>query len=199
MKESFTKKYSSPYFATAMEIEIRNATAKDAEQLAALGRKSFYEKWKNTTSAENMQRYLAETFHPEKIAEEIADPSVVYLIAEENGIAIGYSKLLHTHPDIEESEPEVNFTEENPLEISRIYVSPELIGKSIGAKLMERIFEIAAEEKCDLIWLGVWENNPATRFYQRHGFVKAGTHKFILGEQVDTDWVMIKGITPMKK
>src|SRR5216110_1249340 len=107
MKESFTKKYSSPYFATAMKIEIRNATVKDAEQLAALGRKSFYEKWKGTTSADNMQRYLEETFLPEKIAEEIADPSVIYLLAEENGTAVGYSKLLHTHPDIEVAEDDV--------------------------------------------------------------------------------------------
>jgi ribosomal protein S18 acetylase RimI-like enzyme len=182
-----------------MQITIRRAIIDDAEALVALGKKTFFEKWKDTTSSENMRNYLAETFSEEKLREEISDPSVIYLLAEENSVALAYAKLLHTHPDIEVAEPDVNFTHENPLEVSRIYVAPELIGKNIGARLMEKIFEIAQEEKCDLIWLGVWENNPATRFYQRHGFVKAGTHKFILGDQVDTDWVMIKEITPMRR
>ena len=173
---------------------IRRATKEDAAVLCALGKKTFFEKWKDTTSPQNMERYLSDTFTIEKIEEEILDPSVIYLIAEEEGNLLGYAKLLHTNPDIEFAESDVTFTQNNPLEVSRIYVAPELIGKSIGAKLMERVFEIAQEEKCDLIWLGVWENNPATRFYMRHGFVKAGTHKFILGEQVDTDWVMIKRV-----
>jgi len=177
-----------------MEITVRRATIEDAEVLVALGEKTFFEKWKDTTSSENMKNYLAQTFTEEKLKVEISDPSVIYLIAEENSVALGYAKLLHTHPDIEEAKPEVRFTEENPLEVSRIYVMPELIGKNIGGKLMERIFEIARDEKCDLIWLGVWEHNPATRFYARHGFVKAGTHKFLLGDQVDTDMVMIKRV-----
>ena len=173
-------------------ITIRKATTDDAVPLSSLGRKAFYEKWKDTTPADNMEVYLAQTFTPEILKEEIVDESVIYLLAEENSNVLGYAKLLFTHPDIEVPEPGVTFTYNNPLELSRLYVAPELIGKSIGAKLMERIFEIAAEEKIDLIWLGVWENNPATRFYARHGFIKAGTHKFVLGTQVDTDWVMIK-------
>jgi len=175
-----------------MSIIIRKATIHDGAVLTALGRKTFFEKWKETTPARNMERYLNETFTQEILEEEISDPSVIYLVAEEGGNIIGYCKLLHTLPDIEIWETNVSFTQNNPLEISRLYVAPELIGQSIGAKLMDQVFEIARQEKCDLIWLGVWENNPATRFYQRHGFVKAGTHKFILGDQVDTDWVMIK-------
>lgn len=175
-----------------MQITIRRAITDDAELLVALGKKTFFEKWKDTTPAENMNHYLAETFTTEKLSEEIADASVIYLIAADNGNAVGYTKLIHTQPDIEVPEPGVNFTHQNPIEVSRIYIAPELIGKNIGARLMEKIFEIAEEENCDLIWLGVWENNPAVRFYQRHGFIKAGTHKFHLGTQVDTDWVMVK-------
>lgn len=177
-----------------MEIKIRKATTEDAAILTSLGRKTFFEKWKGTTSAENMNHYLEETFNTEKITGEISDPSVLYLIAAKDGNSVGYAKLIHTHPDIEVAEPGVDFMQQNPIEISRIYILPELIGQSIGARLMEKVFEIAREENCDLVWLGVWENNPAVRFYQRHGFLKAGTHKFHLGDQVDTDWVMIKSV-----
>jgi len=178
-----------------MQITIRKATSDDAEELVAIGKKTFFEKWKDTTPAENMKHYLEETFTTEKLIEEISDASVIYLIAADNGNAVGYAKLMHTHPDIEVAEPGVNFMHQNPIEVSRIYISPELIGKNIGARLMEEIFEIAKGENCDLIWLGVWENNPAVRFYLRHGFVKAGTHPFYLGDQVDTDWVMVKTLT----
>jgi len=177
-----------------MEITIRRATIQDAAVLTLLGSRTFFEKWKDTTPPENMQRYLSATFTEEKIRDEIDDPSTIYLLAEENHAAVGYAKLLHTFPDVEIAESGIGYSCKNPLEVSRIYVSPELIGKSIGVKLMEKIFEIARDENCDLIWLGVWEHNPATRFYQRHGFVKAGSHKFILGDQVDTDWVMIKRV-----
>lgn len=177
-----------------LALHIRQATPGDASVLATIGRKTFYEKWKNTTSAENMQQYLNEAYNDKKVRDEIADSSIIYLLAEEGKDAVGFAKMMHTHPDIEVPEPDVSFTQENPLEISRIYVMPELIGKSIGAALMENIFAIAEKEHCDLIWLGVWEHNPAVKFYLRHGFVKAGTHKFILGDQVDTDWVMVKQI-----
>ncbi len=175
-----------------MEIDIRPGGEKDAGVLAALGSRTFYEKWKETTSAENMQRFLAEAYSENKIREELLDPSTIYLVAEENQIAVGFVKLLFTFPDIEVQETSVNTDCVKPLEISRLYVSPELIGKSIGSFLMDAILEVAREQHCDLIWLGVWEQNPAVRFYLRHNFIKAGTHKFILGDQVDTDQVMIR-------
>jgi len=174
-----------------MQITIRRAITNDAELLVALGKKTFFEKWKDTTPAENMNHYLAETFTTEKLSEEIADASVIYLIAADNGNAVGYAKLMHTQPDIEVAEPGVNFTHQNPIEVSRIYVSPELIGKNIGARLMEKVFEIAKEENCDLIWLGVWEKNErAIAFYSKWGFEKYGEHLFMLGSDAQTDFLM---------
>ena len=173
-------------------MTIRIAKPMDAANLSELGRRSFFEKWKDTTSPENMAAYLDQTFTPEIIEQEIADPSVIYLIAEENSGLAGYAKLMHTYPDLEEAGEHPGLQSKNPLEISRIYVEPKRIGQSIGALLMQRIFEIAGHESCDLVWLGVWEQNPAVHFYERHGFVKIGTHKFIFGNQVDTDMVMVK-------
>jgi ribosomal protein S18 acetylase RimI-like enzyme len=175
-------------------MNVRIATIRDAAPLADLGRQSFYEKWKDTTSPENMKTYLSQTFATELIMEEVSDPSVVYLVAEENNELIGYAKLLNTFPDFDYRDESIAFHAENPLEISRLYVAPNLIGKSIGVLIMDKIFEIAESKSCDLIWLGVWEKNPAVHFYQRHGFVKAGTHPFVFGNQVDTDWVMVKQI-----
>lgn len=42
-------------------------------------------------------------------------------------------------------------------------------------------------------WLGVWERNfPAIAFYERMGFVRAGEHVFMLGDDAQTDYIMYK-------
>ncbi|MBA3648860.1 MAG: GNAT family N-acetyltransferase [Chitinophagales bacterium] len=177
-----------------MDAVIRKGTYNDAEKLCELGRTSFYEKWVTTTSSANMNIYLKENFTIEKLHEELSDSLITYFVAEKDDRLLGYAKLLQADPDIETPEPGIVIKYQNPLEISRLYVSPQLTGQSIGAKIMDQIFLFAEEKRFDLIWLGVWENNTAIGFYKRHGFMKAGTHKFTLGDQVDNDWIMIKSI-----
>jgi ribosomal protein S18 acetylase RimI-like enzyme len=41
----------------------------------------------------------------------------------------------------------------------------------------------------------VWEHNPrAQRFYRKQGFETVGTHRFVLGTDVQTDEVMTREI-----
>lgn len=43
------------------------------------------------------------------------------------------------------------------------------------------------------MWLGVWEKNEsAIRFYKGLGFVLHGAHSFYLGDEEQTDLIMIK-------
>jgi ribosomal protein S18 acetylase RimI-like enzyme len=43
------------------------------------------------------------------------------------------------------------------------------------------------------IWLGVWEHNPkAQQFYRKHGYEKFSEHKFMVGQDEQTDWLMRK-------
>ena len=58
---------------------------------------------------------------------------------------------------------------------------------------MDECFKIAQENKCDVMWLGVWEYNPrAIRFYEKHGFVEVGSHVFQLGKDPQIDLLMQK-------
>ena len=42
-------------------------------------------------------------------------------------------------------------------------------------------------------WLGVWEHNTkAQAFYNRYGFEKFSQHRFMVGQKVDTDWLLKK-------
>ena len=45
----------------------------------------------------------------------------------------------------------------------------------------------------DLIWLGVWEQNPrAIAFYTKWGFVEVGAQTFRLGSDLQRDLVMAR-------
>ncbi|KAL9560180.1 hypothetical protein PS6_000387 [Mucor atramentarius] len=62
----------------------------------------------------------------------------------------------------------------------------------IGSKLMAACLAKAKELNKKTMWLGVWEFNPnAIKFYTNKGFKKVGSHVFKMGEQEDTDYIMI--------
>ena len=79
------------------------------------------------------------------------------------------------------------------IEIARIYALKKSIGKGVGRELMQKCISIAREMNRDIIWLGVWEKNErAIQFYRKWGFEKFAEHEFILGNDVQTDWLMYK-------
>src|SRR5687768_17678071 len=53
---------------------IRRATERDADLLAELGARTFYESFAAQNTPENMTAYLAATFGPEQQRAELADP-----------------------------------------------------------------------------------------------------------------------------
>ena len=82
------------------------------------------------------------------------------------------------------------------LEIARLYVIEDFIGKKVGGALMKDSISIAKEKGKEAIWLGVWEKNQrAIEFYNRWGFEKFSECDFLLGDDLQKDWLMKKGLS----
>ena len=170
------------------EIKIRRGTIADADALAPLAVKIF-----NDTFAENplnkpedMRAYINEFMSVEAFRADLADGLSIFFIAEENERMIGYAKL-------REHSPESCVADEDPIELSRLYVASELHGRGVAQALMSECFDAARRKNYRTMWLGVWEFNfRAQRFYEKLGFVKAGTHVFQLGADAQIDWVMTR-------
>jgi hypothetical protein len=78
------------------------------------------------------------------------------------------------------------------IEIARIYAVKSSIERCWQA-LMQKCIDFAMLKKHHTIWLGVWEHNQrAIDFYTRWGFEKFAEHDFILGNDVQKDWLMKK-------
>ncbi|MBS1598702.1 MAG: GNAT family N-acetyltransferase [Bacteroidetes bacterium] len=170
------------------QIIIKIAEKKDAALIADLSRKTFFDSFAHFNTKENMDKFMNEQFTREALMAEVGVPGNIFLLAYLAGEALGYVRMRKS-----ENPPELG--DEPAIEIARIYVVKEAIGKGVGPLLLERCIEIAKERNEKIIWLGVWEHNPrAIAFYTKWGFEKFGSHSFMLGDDKQTDWYMKKNL-----
>ena len=166
------------------EVTVRRANPGDAELLAELGARTFSETFAADNSPEDMAAYLSASFNPARQAAELADPASTFLIAEVGGRAAGYAKL-HA------GEPAEGVEGHQPVELVRLYVSHEWLGRGVGAELMRACVDEARRAGRGTMWLGVWERNGrAQAFYRKWGFRAVGEHVFQLGADPQRDILM---------
>lgn len=168
------------------EIAIRYATTDDAELIADLSRKTFYETFGYVNTKENMDKFMNEQFTREKLVTEVTEPGNIFLLAFDGEIPVGYVRM-------REGQKFPQFNDKDSIEIARIYAINSYIGTGVGQQLMRQCIFIAKELKKEIIWLGVWEKNPrAIAFYKKWGFEKFNEHNFLLGDDLQKDWLLMK-------
>lgn len=165
-------------------IEIKQITIRAIELLQEISKKTFFETFASSNTAEDMEKYLSTNFSNEKLTVELSEANSLFYFAVTDAKVIGYLKLNF-------GQAQTEMLAENALEIERIYVLKDFLGKQIGQILYEKALQIAREKQVSFVWLGVWEKNTrAIAFYQKNGFVKIGTHIFKLGNDEQTDFIM---------
>jgi len=165
-------------------VTVRVADLGDADMLAELGRRTFHETFAAHNKSEDMDAYMAEAFVVGRIAAELREPGAVYLVAEAPPTAVGFARLAAESPPACVTGP-------SPVRLVKLYVSADAIGSGVGAALMRASIGWARESGHTSLWLGVWEHNRRARaFYDRWGFVPAGTETFRLGTDEQNDVLM---------
>lgn len=166
-----------------MNITIRTAAAADAELIADLSRETFYDAFIADNRKEDMDRFMNEQFTKESLMKEVGAPGNIFFLAYADDTVMGYARLRE------------NQAEKDKIEIARIYNKTSAIGKGIGKSLMLACIEAARQLNKKIIWLGVWEKNQrAIDFYTKFGFEKYDKHDFLLGDDLQKDWLMKKRI-----
>lgn len=169
-----------------MFVSVRLADKHDAELIADLSRQTFYDSFAAQNTPEDIDRFMDEQFTKEGLMKEVGAEGNIFLLAYADDEITGYARMREG-----EKRPELGDTPS--IEIARIYATQQSIGKGTGSALMQRCIEIAGEMNRGVIWLGVWEHNQiAIQFYHKWGFEKFAEHDFVLGSDVQTDWLMKK-------
>jgi ribosomal protein S18 acetylase RimI-like enzyme len=169
-------------------ITVNIATISDAELIADMSRQTFYDSFAAFNSKEDIDKFLNEQFTKEALIKEVATVNNIFLLAYDHNEPVGYSRM-------RENNIPPALGADRAVEIARIYAVKTSIGKGVGSALMKKCIEFSRERHYRLIWLGVWEHNHrAIDFYTRWGFEKFAEHDFILGNDVQKDWLMKKTI-----
>jgi GNAT superfamily N-acetyltransferase len=135
-----------------------------------------------------MALFLTSTFGAEHQAREIADPRYVTLLVEGEGLLIGYAQVRRETPPPCVMDP-------SPIELLRFYVDKEWKGRGVAQRLMAEVRATAAALGGQTLWLGVWERNPRARaFYAKCGFRDVGAHDFVLGDDRQTDRILVASL-----
>ncbi|MHB0969502.1 MAG: GNAT family N-acetyltransferase [Thermoanaerobaculia bacterium] len=170
------------------DLVIRRANSDDAGLLAELGARTFSETFAADNTPEDMTAYLAASFNPARQAAELADAASTFLIAKVGGVAAGYAKL-------RAGEPLDGVEGARPVELVRLYVLHEWLGRAVGAELMDACLDEARRAGHETIWLGVWERNArAQAFYRKWGFREVAEHIFQLGSDLQRDLLMERAL-----
>ena len=170
------------------DLTIRRAEPEDAVVLAELGARTFSETFAADNTPEDMAAYLDASFNLAQQAAELSDPASTFFIAEVGGLAAGYAKL-HA------GEPAEGIEGAKPVELVRLYVLREWLGRGVGEALMRACVDEAQRAGHETIWLGVWERNGrAQAFYRKWNFRAVGEHVFQLGSDPQTDILMERAV-----
>jgi ribosomal protein S18 acetylase RimI-like enzyme len=133
-----------------------------------------------------MEKYTASHFGETRISMEIAEKNQIYFLCHFDSIPAGYATLRN---EIQPAE----LIGKRAAEIERIYVLNEFKNNGIGRALIKKCAETAVQQGFERLWLGVWqENSPAIAFYEKNGFSKIGIQTFLLGDDLQQDWIMCR-------
>ena len=172
-------------------IQIRPALPEDAPALAEFGARTFGIAFGPANKEQDVRDYLASHYGTDIQAQEIVDPDIPTLLAEEEGELIGYAQLRlnSSHPSLSSS---------SPVELWRIYIESDRKGSGLAHLLMDSVKSEALAHGGDVLWLSVWKENPrAIAFYQKEGFVIVGEKDFWVGADRQFDYVMSVGLKPV--
>ncbi len=175
-----------------MEVTIRRATLNDAAALSALGKQTFFDTFTGTCTEEDMQEFLQEYFNVDQVKKELSNENDFFFFAEIESVPAGYLRIMEDYSNFE------LMKKWKALELKRIYVDKNFLGKGIAQQMINFVECFAKENKYEVIWLGVWEYNlRAKRFYEKSGFNDSGyTHDFPIGNTPQTDnwfWKFLNG------
>ena len=131
-----------------------------------------------------MEAYTSKAYSRDQLFMELHNSRSEHYFLKDGDRPIGFLKL-----NLAGAQSDIN--DPRSLEVQRIYVDMAYQNQGLGAVLLDKAIERAKALGVDYIWLGVWEHNPnAIRFYERHGFHIFGNHRFVMGDEDQTDILM---------
>lgn len=162
-----------------MTVDIREATAGDAPEIADVAERAWYEVHAPIIGEDQTAEFLEKYYDEDSLREVVDREEWITHVADAGEELAGF---VSGGPD--DDDPDL-------FHLNRIYLQPEYWGQSIGGRLLDAFERQARERGSDRIRLRVMvDNERAVHFYELAGFDR---HDEIYDELVDTNsYVFIK-------
>lgn len=171
-----------------MTVEIKPWDINEIDLLIKISKETFIDTFLHNNDSKAVYDYIEGAYTVEKLTQQHQNKDSFFYGIFVDGDVAGYLKL---NVDSALSEPMGPDT----FEIERIYIRTSFKRQGLGKKLYDFAMKQAKEHDKKRIWLGVWEFNfDAQKFYRAMGFERNGQHTFVMGEEVQTDFIMMKTI-----
>jgi diamine N-acetyltransferase len=152
-----------------MSISIRRWLRADLPTIQRLLLETWLDAYAPFIPREDLAGYLNAQYSQAKLEGLFEDPNVTGLVAEADGVVIGYAKLYHARA-------------EQRFYVHQLYILPASQGLGLGHRLMACAEERARELGADQIWLGVMvKNAQAAAWYKKMGYTVTETAPFVMG------------------
>ena len=166
--------------------EIKKVTIADIQDLQQISGETFSETFGSQNSTENMEKFLNKAYAEEKLRSEIENKNSNFYFLIVNNQVAGYLK-------VNEGDAQTEQVADNALEVERIYLKQNFQLQGLGLILIKLAEELARKKNKANMWLGVWEKNyQAQAFYKKDGFKRVSQHTFVVGDDPQTDFILVK-------
>lgn len=147
-------------------MQIREVRLDELKALSELARSTYADAFGNTFTPERLEKRLQETRSVAYFRRALRKN--VVLVAEEDGIVVGYAEFGPA------DQPAIQ-TEYGDQELMRLYVRSDKQGSGIGRALIDTAFAYPQMRESKNVYLDVWEHNEgAQRLYKSYGFEDTG-------------------------
>lgn len=156
-------------------LRIRTGRPGDAHRIAVLAVQVWLHTYATDGINDEIAQYVLSEFTPDKYLQSLSAPSTHFFVAEHDENLVGYAVIT-----VGVSCP----TGANSIvELQTLYVQEHYIGHGVGKSLLQAAEARARQQSGSTLWLKVnAKNDRAIAFYAHHGYSKAGTAYFVLGE-----------------
>lgn len=160
-------------------LVIRRARIADADRARELTMRTFGETFGHLYPPADLAAFFRDAYSREAFERTLADDRFALWLLEQDGTAIGHAlagPCILPHAAVRPRDGE----------IQRLYILRTHHNGGWGGKLMKTALDWLERDGPRTLWIGVWSQNfGAQRFYERHGFAKAGEYLFPVGQTND--------------
>ena len=110
--------------------------------------------------------YLKRFYGKDDLEKELAIPGISWFLVYDDDKVAGYFKVKESALS--------PYTQQQCLEIEKLYLLHQYLGKGIGKAVMNFIFDLTKHQQRPVLWLKVMESSPAILFYEACGFKQTG-------------------------